>query len=204
MFGYFFMSQSAVVLAGLTCDNLGGLAGGLTLWISSILSLTGFGLALRALEARRGLLSLDVFHGGYERMPLLAVGFLVLGLACVGIPGTLGFVSQELLVDGAVETFPGFGFLVGVAAALNGITILKAYGSLFCGTFTSPFQEQLRPRERLVMMVLLAFLLACGLWPVPLLKGNLTAASTLLMERQAAQTQIKTNESPARSSEAVE
>jgi NADH-quinone oxidoreductase subunit M len=126
------------------------------------------------------------------------------GLACVGIPGTLGFVSQELLVDGAVETFPGFGFLVGVAAALNGITILKAYGSLFCGTFTSPFQEQLRPRERLVMMVLLAFLLACGLWPVPLLKGNLTAASTLLMERQAAQTQIKTNESPARSSEAVE
>ncbi len=196
MFGYFFMSQSAVVLAGLTCDNLGGLAGGLTLWISSILSLTGFGLALRALEARRGLLSLDVFHGGYERMPLLAVGFLVLGLACVGIPGTLGFVSQEMLVDGAVETFPWFGFLVGVAAALNGITILKAYGSLFCGTFTSPFQEQLRPREKLAMMGLLAFLLACGLWPVPLLKGNLSAASILLMERQAAQPPIKTNETP--------
>lgn len=184
MFGYFFMSQSAVVLAGMTCDNLGGLAGGLTLWISSILSLTGFGVALRALEARRGLLSLDVFHGGYERMPLLAVGFLVLGLACVGIPGTLGFVAQEMLVDGSVETFPGFGFLVGVAAALNGITILRAYGSLFCGTFTSPSQEQLRLRERLAMLGLVAFLLVGGLWPVPLLKGNLSAAAALLQERQ--------------------
>ncbi|HUO56963.1 MAG TPA: proton-conducting transporter membrane subunit [bacterium] len=184
MFGYFFMSQSAVVLAGMTCDNLGGLAGSLTLWISSILSLTGFGVALRALEARRGLLSLDIFHGGYERMPLLAAGFLVLGLACVGIPGTLGFVAQELLVDGSVESFPGFGFLVAVAAALNGITILRAYGSLFCGAPTTSGQEQLRPRERLAMMGLLAFLLACGLWPVPLLKGNLSAASVLLGQRQ--------------------
>ncbi len=198
MFGYFFMSQSAVVLAGITCNNLGGLAGGLTLWISSILSLTGFGLALRALEARRGLLSLDVFHGGYERMPLLAVGFLVLGLACVGIPGTLGFVAQELLVDGSVEAFPGFGFLVGVAAALNGITILRAYGALFCGTFTSPWQEQLRPRERLAMMGLVAFLLIGGLWPVPLLKGNLSAASILLQQRQAVSDQAKTiNTAPA-------
>lgn len=186
MFGYFFMSQSAVVLAGITCNNLGGLAGGLTLWISSILSLTGFGVALRALEARRGVLSLDVFHGGYGRMPLLAAGFLVLGLACVGIPGTLGFVAQELLVDGSVEAFPGFGFLVGVAAAFNGITILRAYGSLFCGTFSSPSQEQLRPREKLAMLGLVAFLLACGLWPVPLLKGNLSAASALLKERQGA------------------
>ena len=186
MFGYFFMSQSAVVLAGITCDNLGGLAGGLTLWISSILSLTGFGVALRALEARRGVLSLDVFHGGYQRMPLLAAGFLVLGLACVGIPGTLGFVAQELLVDGSVEAFPGFGFLVGVAAAFNGITVLRAYGSLFCGTFTSPSQEQLRPREKLAMLGLVAFLLACGIWPVPLLHQNLSAASALLQERQDA------------------
>jgi hypothetical protein len=46
------------------------------------------------------------------------------------------------------------------------------------------------------MMGLLAFLLACGLWPVPLLKGNLSAASILLMERQAAQPPIKTNETP--------
>jgi NADH-quinone oxidoreductase subunit M len=200
MFGYFFMSQSAVVLAGMTCTNLGGLAGGMTLWISSIFSLTGFGLALRALEARRGLLSLDVFHGGYERMPLLAVGFLVLGLACVGIPGTLGFVAQELLVDGSVETFPVFGFLVAVAAALNGITILRAYGSLFCGTFTSSWQEQLRPRERLAMLGLVAFLLAFGLWPAPLLKVNLSAASVLLHDRPAVPAQTNIIRTASRSS----
>ena len=58
---------------------------------------------LRALEARYGRLSLDGFHGLYQHSPALAVGFLLTGLASVGFPGTLGFVSTELLVDGAVE-----------------------------------------------------------------------------------------------------
>ena len=35
-------------------------------------------------------------------MPVLAISFLSMGLACTGFPGTLGFVGQELLVDGAV------------------------------------------------------------------------------------------------------
>ena len=39
-------------------------------------------------------------------MPLLAISFLCMGLACTGFPGTLGFVGQELLVNGAVDAFP--------------------------------------------------------------------------------------------------
>jgi hypothetical protein len=54
------------------------------------------------------------------------------------------------------------------------------------------------------MMGLLAFLLACGLWPVPLLKGNLNATSVLLLERQAAQPQTKILDTPAGSNEAID
>jgi NADH-quinone oxidoreductase subunit M len=184
MFGYFFMSQSAIVLAGLQCDNLNGLAGGLTLWVASILSLSGFGLTLRALEARRGALSLAKFHGGYDRMPLLAASFLLMGFASIGVPGTLGFVAEELLLDGAVETFPTFGVLVAVAVALNGITVLRAYGSLFCGTRSNPYQEGMRPRERAAVLVLVLCLLAVGLWPQPLVRTEAWAAASLLEQRR--------------------
>src|SRR5712672_3041776 len=51
-------------------------------------------------------------------MPLLAISFLAMGLACTGFPGTLGFVGQELLVDGAVDAFPVMGFGVVIASAL--------------------------------------------------------------------------------------
>lgn len=183
MFGFFFMSQSAVVLAGLGCDNVAGLAGGLTLWVSSIISLTGLGVTLRALEARRGTFSLAQFHGGYDRMPILASSFLILGLASVGIPGTLGFVAEEMLVHGAVRTFPAFGFLVAGAAALNGITVLRSYASLFCGVPSSPRHEYLRPRERLAVLALVVLLLAGGILPSQVVRREASAASQLLSGR---------------------
>ncbi|OHB74723.1 MAG: hypothetical protein A2Z34_06945 [Planctomycetes bacterium RBG_16_59_8] len=185
MFGFFFMSQSAIVLAGMQCDNVRGLTGGLTLWISSILSMAGFGITLRALEARRGELSLTRFHGGYERMQILAVCFLIFGLASIGIPGTLGFVAEELLVDGAVETFPIFGMLVGVAAALNGVTVLKAYGALFCGSSAGPRPEQMRLREWATALGLVAMLLVGGIYPGPLMRTEKSAAQALLSKQKS-------------------
>ncbi|HXV62934.1 MAG TPA: proton-conducting transporter membrane subunit, partial [Vicinamibacteria bacterium] len=86
--GAIFMSQSALVMAGLDSRNTMGLAGGLALWISTGLALAGFTLTIGALEARRGQLSLRRYAGGYERTPFLAVSFLFLGLASVGFPGT--------------------------------------------------------------------------------------------------------------------
>src|SRR2546423_1816987 len=77
--------------------------GALAVWVSVALSLGGFGLTLRALEARFGRVSLAEFHGLYDHSPALAVCFLLTGLTSVGFPGTLGFVAAELLVDGAVQ-----------------------------------------------------------------------------------------------------
>ena len=82
----------------------------LCLWFSVIVSLGGFGLTLRAVESRFGRLSLSDYHGLYEHTPALAVCFLLTGLASVGFPFTLGFISTELLVDSAVEASPYAGY----------------------------------------------------------------------------------------------
>src|SRR4029079_12690874 len=102
-------------------------------WISAGLAFAGLARCVLVLEARRGRLALTTNHGGYGRMPLLAITFLAMGLACTGFPGTLGFVGQELLVDGAVEAFPVMGFAVVIASALTGLAVLRMYFSLFCG-----------------------------------------------------------------------
>ena len=83
---------------------------------------------LRALEARFGRLSLADFHGLYEHVagPGGCVCLLT-GLASVGFPGTLGFIASEILVDGAVVANPYVGFAMVLAAAINGIAVVRAY-----------------------------------------------------------------------------
>jgi NADH-quinone oxidoreductase subunit M len=147
--------------------------GGVAMWISSGLALAGFGMAIAALEARRGALSLRQFAGGYDRKPLLAVCFLVLGLASVGFPGTLGFVAQEALVHGVVNEFPYLGFAILVASMLNGIVVLRTYFVLFCGRLEPNRPAQgLRPREQLGFICLTALLIVAGLLPAPFVRAQ--------------------------------
>ena len=133
LFANLFLSHASLVLVGLELHTELSLTGSLCLWFSVILSLGGFGLTLRAMEARFGRLSLAEYQGLYQHTPALAVCFLLTGLACVGFPGTLGFISSELLVDSAVEASPYVGVAVVAAAALNGIAVVRAYLLIFTG-----------------------------------------------------------------------
>lgn len=183
--GYLFMSQSALVLAGLDSSNEEGLAGALLLWLSSSLAFAGLARCVLVVEARRGALDLSRHHGGYESMPLVAASFLMLGLTCTGFPGTLGFVGEELLLAGAVRDFPLLGYLLVVAGALTGLAILRMYFSLFCGAPDTSVRLKLRPREAVGFAAVVGSLVICGLVPGWLVASRLTAGRDLLEARAA-------------------
>jgi len=187
--GYLFMSKSALVMAGLDCTSVSALAGGLLVWLSAGLAFAGLARCVLVLEARRGRLDLTRYHGGYERMPLLAVSFLAMALACTGFPGTLGFVGQELLVDGAVGAFPIMGFAVVIASALTGLAVVRMYFSLFCGRphvlAHAGLQLGLRPREAWTFVALVVTLIALGIAPRPLVDSRFSASEEILQQRSA-------------------
>jgi NADH-quinone oxidoreductase subunit M len=186
--GYLFMSQSALVMAGLDCTSVSALAGGLLTWLSAGLAFAGLARCVLVLEARRGRLDLTTYHGGYERMSVLAITFLAMGLACTGFPGTLGFVGQELLVKGAVEAFPVMGFAVVIASALTGLAILRMYFSLFCGRADalahSGLALGLTRREAWTFIALVIALVAFGIAPRPLVDSRFAAGDDILRLRQ--------------------
>ena len=187
--GYLFMSQSALVMAGLDCTSVSALAGGLLVWLSAGLAFAGLARCVLVLEARRGRLDLTTYHGGYERMPLLAISFLSMGLACTGFPGTLGFVGQELLVDGAVDAFPVMGFAVVIASALTGLAVVRMYFSLFCGRSDPLAHSGLRfgltRREAWTFVALVIALVGFGVAPRPLVDSRFAASEDILRLRQA-------------------
>jgi NADH-quinone oxidoreductase subunit M len=161
----------------------------LLVWLSAGLAFAGLARCVLVLEARRGRLDLTTYHGGYERMPVLAISFLCMGLACTGFPGTLGFVGQELLVDGAIDAFPVMGFAVVIASALTGLAVLRMYFSLFCGRSDALAHTGLRfgltRRESWTFVALVITLIGFGVVPRPLVDSRFVASDDILQLRRA-------------------
>jgi len=185
-YAYLFLSHASLVLVGLELQTPLSLTASLCLWFSVLVSLGGFGLALRALEGRFGRLSLINYHGLYSHSPTLAVCFLLTGLACVGFPATIGFIATELLVDSAVEVSPFVGMGVLAAAALNGIAIVRAYLLLFTGArHVSTVSLEMGLRERLAVLTLAALILGGGLFPQLGVNSQHLAVERILEQRRA-------------------
>lgn len=167
--GYLAVSQSALVLVGLADGGLLGATGAILVIVSVGLAQTGFGLALWATEARRGELVLDADGGGHASTPALAGATLVLGLASVGLPGTLAFVAEDLVFHATLEARPWVGIAMVIATALNGISVLRIVFRLFGGRARKTGERDLTPRERVVLGLVGATLVLFGLLPHPLL-----------------------------------
>jgi NADH-quinone oxidoreductase subunit M len=115
------------------------------------------------------------------------------GLACVGFPATIGFISTELLVDSAVEVSPLVGVAVVAAAALNGIAVVRAYLLLFTGArHMSSVSLEISARERIAVLTLAALILGGGLFPQPGVASRHLAAERILeLRRHGARVALK-------------
>lgn len=185
-FCYLFLSNASMVLVGIELVTPVGVTGSLCVWFSIGISLAGFGICLRSVEARIGRISLADYHGLYDQMPSIAGFFLLTGLASIGFPGTIGFIAMELLVEGAVEIYPLVGTAIVLAAALNGISILNAYFRIFAGRRTSSvISLSARPTERIAVVVLSLLILAGGLLPQTGVLNRYHAAKELQARRHS-------------------
>lgn len=209
-FCYLFLSHSSLVLVGLEMATPLGLTGGLCVWISVGISLAGFALTFRSVEARIGRISLLEYHGLYEHTPTLAALFLVTGLASIGFPGTLGFIATELLVEGAIEVYPLIGTAVMIAAALNSIAILRAYFRVFTGArHVASISLRARVSEHVAILILVALILGGGLYPQFGVSSRYHAAKEMIQLREtlfqhtSSASKVSETEPPATRSQVV-
>ncbi|WP_149499518.1 proton-conducting transporter transmembrane domain-containing protein [Roseiconus lacunae] len=193
-FCYLFLSHSSLVLVGLELATPIGLTGGLCVWLSVGLALSGFGITLRCVEGRTGRVDLGKYHGLYDNMPTLAAFFLLTGLASIGFPGTVGFIGTELLIEGAVGVYPLVGMAVVVAAALNGIAILQAYFKIFTGVrHEATFCLRSRLPEKIAVLLLTTLIIGGGLFPEWGILSRYHAANELLRHRGSSLTASPTH-----------
>lgn len=184
LLGTIAMSQTAMVLAGLSGAVPMELTGALAVWISSGLALTGMGLVVWSLESRGGPIALDTLQGRYADAPALATFLLLFGLASLGFPGTLSFVADDLIVSGSLDDQLHVGLLVIAATACGGIAVVRGWFLVFGGPILPDAPRHVMlPRERAPLLVLLAMLIVLGLYPGPLVTSLESVAASLLSSR---------------------
>lgn len=181
------MSQSALVLAGLSGRLPMELTGAFCVWISSGLAITGIGLVSWALESRAGDIELDTLQGRFWDAPALAALFLLFGMASIGFPGTLSFVADDLIVSGSLEENIGAGLMVITSTVLGGIAVMRCWFTMFGGpTGTDSPRHGILRRERVALTALLAILFGLGVCPGPLVRSLGRAAEQILRTPPAA------------------
>lgn len=175
------MSQSALVLVGLSGTLPLELTGAFCVWISSGLAITGIGLVSWALESRAGPIPLDTLQGRFWDAPALAAFFLLFGMASIGLPGTLSFVADDLIVSGSLDEHLAVGLLVILSTVLCGIAVMRCWFTVFGGATSrdNPRHEILR-RERGSFVLLIVALFGLGIWPGPTVRMLEQAAEQIL------------------------
>lgn len=161
-------SQAALILAGMEEFNEEAILGSLLHWMVVTLATTALLAVLRLIEVRLAKpLTGEAFLGLAGKFPRLAVFFAIAAFAMVGLPGTLGFASEDLLIQGSLTSHPWIGLAVPVATAMNAISLYRLFARIFLGQKREP--SLLIPdatlRERTPLALILLALVLLGLFP---------------------------------------
>lgn len=169
-------TRGLIAFSSLSHLNLIGLAAVLGTVGSAqavVVASVSHGLVVAALFLLAGMLAARTGSFGFgagglaARAPVLAAFSTFAVVAAIGVPGTSGFAGEFLILVSVYGRFPGAGLvatLVVIAAAVYGLRFLRA-------VFYGPAAERgddLRWRERALLIPLLLLILVVGLVPRPL------------------------------------
>lgn len=166
--GYVVMSHlGLMVLVGTSGSEV---AASLPVQVDSVNLLFAAGglvVVLAILSSRFGLAGVTSASGLASAYPELGICFLVCALSLVGFPGTLGFVSEELLFHGRFAYRAQLLPIIVTALALNGYSCFRLFARSFFGTpsFPDATALPLATRERISLLVIPAFIVLDGLFP---------------------------------------
>jgi len=178
--GYSSVSHMGYVIMGLaTLDPLGVNGAVLQMFSHGVMTALFFVL-VGAVYDRAHIRDIGVLEGLAKRMGGTATFFAIAGLASLGLPGLSGFVAELLVFIGAFNTYPLVGVLGVFAAAVTAVYVLRLLGKVFFGPVSERWQG-LTDASRVELAaggLLIAFIVAIGIWPFPwieLIDSDVTA-----------------------------
>jgi NADH-quinone oxidoreductase subunit M len=137
------------------------------------LSSAGMFFLVGVLYERTHTRNLDDFGGLFTLVPLFGGLLLFISMASLGLPGLNGFVSEFLVVRGSWPVFTVATALSMIGLLFTGAYVLIALRKVLHGPLNTHWVghlPEINTREIFVLVPLIVFILAIGIWPAWILE----------------------------------
>jgi NADH-quinone oxidoreductase subunit M len=173
------------VTLGFFIFNVHGMEGGLVQMISHGFISGALFLCIGVMYDRVHSRRISDYGGVANTMPVFAAFMMLFVMANSGLPGTSGFVGELLVILGAAQTNFLFALLAGSTLVLGAAYNLWLYKRVIYGKVANDNVAGLKDvngREMLMLGMVALFVLALGLWPLPLLESMQVSVDHLLVQ----------------------
>jgi NADH-quinone oxidoreductase subunit M len=170
---YSSVSHLGFVVLGIAAMNMQGTQGAVYQMIAHGISTGALFLIVGMLSDRRHTRLIAEYGGLKNVTPHLVAAFLVVTLSSIGLPGLNGFVGEFLILLGAFKWNPRMAAFAATGVILSATYMLWMFQRVNYGTVTNEKNARLvdlRPREWLVIVPMIAVAILMGVLPNIFLK----------------------------------
>ena len=187
---YSSVSHMGIIMLGLFAMNAEGLSGSVFQMLSHGIVSGALFMLVGVIYDRRHTKMMDEFGGIAAVMPKFAIIFGVMLMASVGLPLTIGFVGEFLVLLGFYQVSPMITILAGTSIILGAVYMLRVMKFTFFGPLDKEENKKLKDlnsRETWSLIPLVAIVIWLGVYPKPVLTpiDNSVKALLVFMDEKA-------------------
>lgn len=169
---YSSISHMGIIMLGIFAMNAEGIGGSVFQMLSHGIVSGALFMLVGMIYDRRHTKLMSEFGGIASVMPKFAVIFGIMLMASVGLPLTIGFVGEFLVLVGFYQVSPIITILAGTSIILGAVYMLSVFKQTFFGPITNDENKKLtdiKGRETWSLIPLVAIVIWLGVYPKPIL-----------------------------------
>ena len=187
---YSSVSHMGIIMLGIFAMNAEGISGSVFQMLSHGIVSGALFMLVGVIYDRRQTKLMSEFGGLASVMPKYAVIFGIMLMASVGLPLTIGFVGEFLVLLGFYQVSPIMTILAGTSIIIGAIYMLALYKKTFFGPITNEKNRNLKDldsRETWSLVPLVLIVVWLGIYPKPVLEpiDNSVKAMVSFMHEKA-------------------
>ena len=190
---YSSVSHMGIIMLGIFAMNAEGISGSVFQMLSHGIVSGALFMLVGVIYDRRHTKMMDEFGGLASVMPKYAVIFGIMLMASVGLPLTIGFVGEFLVLLGFYQVSPIMTMLAGTSIIIGAIYMLSLYKKSFFGPVTNEANKTLKDldaKETWSLIPLVLIVVWLGVYPKPVLgpiDNSVKAMLTFMNEKAITQ-----------------
>ena len=169
--GYSSVSHMGYVLIGIAALNIISINGAIIMMFAHGVMAALFFAMIGNLYEKSHTRNIDDFGGLAHQMPKLATGFMLAGLASLGLPGLVNFIGEFTIFVSAFSTYKVL-TIIGVSGIIfTALYILRTLGTVLFGPRREEWDhlQDLQGVEMVPLLVLGAAIILGGMFPFVLM-----------------------------------